>query len=294
MKKRSLVAAIAMLVVSAIVLTSSTYAWFSANDNAKVEGISASVSNSNGTITLTPKGTNKKTSEPSVALSNANWYLPTSLQPVSMSASASGLMAPNFKKVNFDGVTYSGLADAAGGSATTATAAASEDYVKYSFTVNHKNAGDEDATITMTIKPSFTNTTYVYGMVVIDSATASEDQAIVFSVNANSYYPLLSLGTGSSAKISENTSSPNSIVDTTDTLVGGGAVVSGTHIGSDAQTVTSTNTNVTLTSPHGGTAASAGTDWDVTVYLWAEGQDADCTGSASSNTCGIDISFTVA
>ena len=52
MKKRSLVAAIAMLIVSAIVLTSSTYAWFASNSAANVETISANVANNDGSLQI--------------------------------------------------------------------------------------------------------------------------------------------------------------------------------------------------------------------------------------------------
>ena len=52
MKKRSLVAAIAMLMVSAIVLTSSTYAWFATSSAAAVDKFSATVTNNSGSLTV--------------------------------------------------------------------------------------------------------------------------------------------------------------------------------------------------------------------------------------------------
>ena len=52
MKKRSLVAALAMLMVSAIVLTSSTYAWFATSTKAQVKGINATIVNAEGSIKI--------------------------------------------------------------------------------------------------------------------------------------------------------------------------------------------------------------------------------------------------
>ena len=50
MKKHSLVAAIAMLVVSAIVLTSATFAWFSMGTTVGVEALTIGVSESSGLL----------------------------------------------------------------------------------------------------------------------------------------------------------------------------------------------------------------------------------------------------
>lgn len=56
-KKRSLMSAVAMLVISAIVLTTSTYAWFSISDVASFQNIDITVQSQSG-ITLSVDGTN--------------------------------------------------------------------------------------------------------------------------------------------------------------------------------------------------------------------------------------------
>ena len=56
MKKRSLFAAVAMLIVSAILMTSATYAWFSGTTTVSVPEISATVSGSDGSLLLSGDG----------------------------------------------------------------------------------------------------------------------------------------------------------------------------------------------------------------------------------------------
>ncbi len=52
MKKRSLFAAVAMLLVSAVVLTSATYAWFAAGSKADIDQIKAKVTAGDGTLQI--------------------------------------------------------------------------------------------------------------------------------------------------------------------------------------------------------------------------------------------------
>lgn len=288
MKKRSLVAAIAMLVVSAIVLTSSTYAWFSASNSASVGNITASVSNANGTITLAAIGTNAVNTAPTVSLARTNWTIPQNVKPVSMSLGGStpSLATPNFNKVSFDGVTFSSFAGAAGGTAAVDTNGNStDDYIMYQFTVNHKNASTNAATVSCDITYGG-NGSYTYGLVVVDSATASEDTAELFG--NDSYYPLLGL----TSNVTENTGTPNSIVDTADTYVGGSTTVTAVDLAATAVSASQTTKTLTWNSP-AGTAAS-GTTWTVTVYIWAEGQDADCTGTAPADSGSFEFDFSVA
>ncbi|MBQ2812726.1 MAG: hypothetical protein IJE63_05680, partial [Clostridia bacterium] len=86
MKKRSLVAALAMLMVSAIVLTSSTYAWFATGKTAKVSNVSATVGNSDGNILVSADGENFNTSisfDDFVADSTTTNFKPGQFIPVS-------------------------------------------------------------------------------------------------------------------------------------------------------------------------------------------------------------------
>ena len=99
LKKRSFVGAIALLVISAITLTTSTFAWFSMGQDAKIETMELTVSSPDGfeisanaetwTQVLTPAEIFKlgDAEDPNysklVADASAPNYLPAELKPVS-------------------------------------------------------------------------------------------------------------------------------------------------------------------------------------------------------------------
>ena len=94
LKKRSFVGAIALLVISAITLTSATFAWFSMGKEAKIETMELTVSSPDGfqisadaadwTSVLTPEEIFKM-GESDIYTANADAvnYLPLELRPVS-------------------------------------------------------------------------------------------------------------------------------------------------------------------------------------------------------------------
>ena len=62
MRKSALLSSVAMLIVSAIVLTSATYAWFASSDRVDVKSIKATVETSSGLLISIDKGISWKTS----------------------------------------------------------------------------------------------------------------------------------------------------------------------------------------------------------------------------------------
>lgn len=84
MKKSALLSSVAMLIVSAIVLTSATYAWFSASDKVDVKEISATVESSTGLLISIDSGSSWKTSV------DVSSYKPGSFSPVSTATGATG------------------------------------------------------------------------------------------------------------------------------------------------------------------------------------------------------------
>jgi len=56
-KSRAVVSAVAMLVVSAIALSSATYAWFSAGTQVSVQQVSASIGNNDGSLLISADNT---------------------------------------------------------------------------------------------------------------------------------------------------------------------------------------------------------------------------------------------
>lgn len=86
-KKRAVLSAVAMLIVSAIALSSATYAWFSSGNAVGVDQIQATVSNSDGSILISATGA-AETWKTQLSLtdlqSNASNRLPATLVPVSV------------------------------------------------------------------------------------------------------------------------------------------------------------------------------------------------------------------
>lgn len=84
MRKSALLSSVAMLIVSAIVLTSATYAWFSASNRVEVKEISATVESSSGLLISIDQGASWKTSV------DVTSYKANSFSPVSSASGANG------------------------------------------------------------------------------------------------------------------------------------------------------------------------------------------------------------
>jgi len=289
MKRRSIFAAVAMLVVSAIVLSSATYAWFAANNSASVTQIEATVTNATGNLTLQATGTNAKDTSEKLALSNTDYYLSsvaadvtaanaagkttvlTSLTPVSLSCSAAGAISTY--KVGYDATYF------------TAGGAGSEnvDYMAYSFNVKYANS-DTAKSIKMT--PTWSGSAFTYGIVqvTVDGTTTNyfyggSSGDLSDSDATTPYEPVASV---TAASITD--SAPKTIIDATDTgysaadmtdLEAGG-LVEGPTAATEIFAVTA-----------GGGAKTA----TVKVIVWAEGQDAQCNGDLGTNTSYFTFGF---
>jgi hypothetical protein len=297
MKKRSLVAAIAMLVVSAIVLTSSTYAWFSTSSSAAVGSISATITNNTGNLKVRAAGTSAKNTVPKTALTDADYYLsrditeqnplPTgktqvyqTLTPVSLSMSATETngvttYAPVFKILQYDGTYYTSCNNAAG-----------SEYTSYSFDIIYENGTTVDDVIRLT--PTFTaNSTtnpFTYGLIAI-----TVDGSTTYYITDNTgYTPVTAITAGypdpdhAGEYLSQvkDTGTYNDILDSNDT----GTWTAGSLTG----TTVIPQTGIEIDGTHGTTTTA-----NVTVYVWAEGQDAQCTGIVDGQSTYFAFSLAV-
>lgn len=153
MKKRSLVAALAMLIVSAVVLTSATYAWFAAGATATVAQISGTVSNSDGSVMVSGDNTNWKfaiTANDMTTKSIASALTPVSITP---SASDTKVMHGGF---GVDGETWTGKAPV------------STEYTYYKFYL--KTTDGSTVTCNPVTGTSFDNN-FVRALVIIDGTS---------------------------------------------------------------------------------------------------------------------------
>ena len=245
MKKRSLIAAIAMLIVSAVVLTSATYAWFASGSTATVTAISGNVQNSDGSILLSADGgttwlaTIGEGNFTQATLAKAANYTPVDVDPRTTTP------------VILGGALTSGVW-------TKGTAAAGTDYTEFSFKV--KTTVDV-ATVTCT--PAFaTGVAFGYAAVIVD------DHIYVYGSAANRTYNCFE-----SSITTANDTNANDIIDAGDTAC------------PTLNTVTATNPGTITFS------TTAGDPVDVRVLIWAEGQDAACTGTVAQQAIGIGFSF---
>lgn len=266
MKKRSLVAALAMLVVSAIVLTSSTYAWFATSSAATVDKISATVTNNKGALTVQATGTNAANNTKKTTLSSNDYKnLATYLQPVTLYIDS----AVNVNKVDYDASAFSNFA----------AATKNTEYLYYEFNAEYVNGGENAATVVIT--PEFTTEAqFCYGLlaVTLDSTTTY----YVYDAAGGSYVPLKAL----SSTVSDDGNVAN-IVDEGDTNYSAADM---------ADVITTKATSKTsgdqfeLMSVDAGTTKTA----HIAVYVWAEGQDQQCSGIVSSAASSFNFSLGLA
>lgn len=248
MKKRSLVAALAMLMVSAIVLTSSTYAWFATATTAQVSGINAKIENAAGSIY--------------VSADKANWA--SSLSAADLAAS--GKITQSLTTVSYNPASDQFFAGqfGSGAQATTFTLTGAEAVAGYNrATVYLKAEQAGTVTVTPSLAGTMTGAEFIYASVKVNG-----NQIFLGAAN-DSYYPILpeSLGTNGTAY---DTNPQNGIIDSAEIGQNGGT---GCKLGNLVQV--STNQTITFD------VAAYASDADIVsieIYLWAEGQDDDCIG----------------
>lgn len=268
-KKRAIFSAVAMLVVSAIALSSATYAWFSAGTTVSAGQLSASITNNDGSLLITadtPTLNNWKTNLEAadiIGSTSAGNVLPAGMTVTTPTA---GVFTP--VTVNFSAASITPLSgeieisDVAPFTRTVrATGNAAGGYLKYTVWV--KSSVDANIKIT----PYFSNTVaFIYGGVILGS------QKSLLGAAGDSYYPL------ANTSVTGTDSNANDVLDAAD--VGFAPAMLG------AQQTVAADPIITTTVPLVG-----GTATPIVVYMWAEGQDLQCSGPIG--TANGDISLVI-
>jgi len=327
MKKRSLFAAVAMLIVSAIVLTSATYAWFSTTEANKIQSFGATTSsgaaglflstdtvNWKSTLTFqdynyTGGGTTGLPANPNVLVGSwdatanegAGGYVAgdNALRPVTAKyiGEVAGNAASSYRMAFKGG-------DMVGTNFTLNAGEATTGYLKYTTFMLPKADG------TVTLTPNFSSTyNYVYYAIFVkqgdtmkktwdasNSQDSTTDAIIIRSAPGNTS------ATDGYDAITTSASTALTCVDTN-----GNGIIS-----SDEK---NTNMNLEAQGPYAkfgrvlnGTTGNYdstesitigvtnGTQYSATVYVWAEGQDSDCISNGTVNTFSVDldVAFAVA
>lgn len=266
MKKRSILSAVAMLLVSALVLTSATYAWFASGSAASASAITATVANSDGTLLISADGgTTWKTAvamglDPTDEDDAYGDFVESTLVFPNIGSSAAGRLIPVSGTPSSGSITFmDGSLEGTAFSSKTATAG----WVKVSLKVKSTVA------TTITVAPAFsTAADFGYCYFVVNST------GYLYGVGAaREYFPIATSG-GTVTGVDSN---GNAIMDIGDS----------SHPVLAAQQTTVSQGSYDIT-------AAADTSYDVVFYMWAEGNDAACTGAVASSALSCSVAFTKA
>ena len=272
MKKRSLFVAVVMLVVSAMVLTSATYAWFATTGSLTVQSFSASVENTSGGLVISADNsnwTNTLTYADYNYTNNTNSLIGT----YTNGTYAGGTFTPVSGTVGSAGVSFVGGRLA--GATFTGEAATTGSYLKvttYAKTLN-------GVTGTLTITPNFTTASdFVYYAIFVKDSGGN--------VVTNGTYTLAKQADGYSPISSSSGTCTDANTD---------GVIQSAEGSAGTVTVSSTSVSAVATSAQAISVSMTASLTAVTidVYMWAEGQDANCTGSVTTanSTSAMTLSF---
>ncbi len=265
MKKRSLVAALAMLVVSAIVLTSSTYAWFATSSAAAVDKFSATVTNNSGSLTVQAVNNGTPGAKKTTLTSADFTGLTDVLQPVSLYIDG----GVNVNKVAYDAAKFD----------TFTAATKNAEYLYYEFNAEYINGGEAGATVKMT--PTFaTEAQFCYGL--LEVTFGGETKYYFYDTAAGSYVPVKALSNGE-----VKDTNGNNIIDDADE--GYSAADMAANVATAATSSVSGDAIDLFAAPAGETSTA-----NIKVYVWAEGQDAECSGIVNSAASGFNFTLAVA
>jgi biopolymer transport protein ExbD len=183
MKKRSLIASIAMLLVSAIVLSTSTYAWFSAGATVSVAQVQATVQNTDGSIQIAATNGESTVWGQSVTLEElqaqtSTNHFSTALVPVSVDPTS------GFSVVS--GALEAGMNNGVAMNQLTVGTAATTSYTQYTVYIKANSAA------TVSLAPSFTGAVpFLYGGMLVDGTM------YVYNSANHTYSPATSATSGS-------------------------------------------------------------------------------------------------
>ena len=290
MKKRSLVAALAMLMVSAIVLTSSTYAWFATSTKAQVKGINATIVNAEGSIKISnttgedavwsttldvaafkPTGL---ADDPNAANSIVSALNPVSFDVTNGAFVAGGIAQSLVKTTNAEGDTVESNALVYSPSNETAG-----NYMKMNIYVKSETAQTVKVTLNGTLGYDF-----------IFAALEVGGERTVYSTQGDAYLPVKN----SSQKVID-VAPEDSIVTTKDILVANDGTYTETNKVGD--TVLGNEVTSNKLNPQDATQKkyvelnlAANAPQLVTLYVWAEGNHPACCDTVDGGF-GLTVDF---
>jgi hypothetical protein len=284
-KKRAFISAIAMLVVSAIVLTSATFAWFSMARNVEVEAMDLNITSPEGVqisantsawktqVLLTElKGESEQTRYNAYA-GNTN-HFPELLSP----ASSSFRISNNLPKF------YQGSIDNSGVANIQEATDANGGYVVFDLFVKVATAQNiywKNTTVTCDAYPDTVKAMRV-ALVQCGTCTANQTENMPIPANAADHRAVIYEPQTDGATTRYFTRSGSGLAVT-------GSIVTNTqYVEVPPVALVTTNANNSNTY----FTAQAGIN-RIRVYLWMEGNDAQCTNDVAGNTISFNLALSL-
>ncbi len=297
-KKRAFISAIAMLIVSAIVLTSATYAWFSMAKRVEVESMELNVTSPEGiqisanTSAFTTKLTvdNIKGTDETAAGKRFNAYtdhinnIPTTVTPASTSMAAS-LRLPKW----YDG----SINDSGRMVSTLVTDEVGSGFVAFDLFIKVKNGTTikfGKSTVTCEGNPELPTAMRIALLncgTVKENADAATIKAVLpYDGNARTTYEIDASNHTASATLNGAsgimTTRPLTMASTIDTDGTYSNIVSNTgYLGTLAGTLATSASEATINVAAGITR--------MRVYMWMEGNDVDCANDVAGSTINFNL-----
>lgn len=254
LKKKAVLSALAMLIVTAIALSSATFAWFTAGTVVSVDTLSASISNTDGSLLISAdnivydiKVTNAEIQGYSGNTLPSNLATGGTFIPVSVTPSSQQIIAGS---INGETHLFSAAGNATAGF--------------FKVTIWLKSTAD----MSVTVAPTFNGgaTPFLY------AALIDADETVVLGTAGDSYYPIAN---GTVSCVDTNA---NDIIDTGDT----------------GFLPAMLNPQVTVAAGNLSMDLLANTPQTFTILMWAEGQDPQCSGPITTATSSLGITVTKA
>ena len=299
-KKRAFISAIAMLIVSAIVLTSSTFAWFSMAKRVEVEtmqlnitspeGIQISANTNAFTTTLTMGDFTGESSTRFVADSDNTNHFPEVLSPSSSRFNVGPGALPAFYAGSINDqnkITVSRVADSTGG------------YVVFDLFVKLGTAQKVyfgESTVTCTdnadvptaMRIAMVNCGYgdkVTAKTVTSKISRNGENGTICLFEPDAYNHTDASEKADGSKVA---TLPISTAATNVTPGGGNIITDTAYLGGYGCTLADENSKAS--------AAFDGAEGinRIRVYIWVEGQDVDCANDVAGSTIDVNLVLTIA
>jgi len=259
MKKRSLFAAVAMLLVSAILLTGSTYAWFIKGQSAYVDLVKAKVT-----------GDDESSVQVALNQNNAQWVTSLADTDLGYSGNTTVPVLDFNPKTN---ATSAWVADYDGSNFDVREATASEfnGMLKYSFKVR-AIGGTSSQNIKIPVSFNAGSPAAICGAITLDN-----DSTASYIFGPSGGYSMVNT-VDSAIDVIPASNNGKGIIDATNDSI--------TYkTGESALTAVTMDTNTYI-------LLSADSVHTIYVTIWAEGQAPACTGSLNIEDCGFTFGST--